>query len=93
MNKDWIELVSKMETYNITPYEINKSIIEFAKAILELEKYKKDSIRFGQTHNLKRIPSAPAKIDDIMEEDPDQQRLPLIDGAIPDDIVGEESDL
>ena len=36
MNKEWIEEISKLETYDISPYEINKSIIEFAKAILEL---------------------------------------------------------
>ena len=33
---EWIEKVSKMETFNISPYEINKSIVEFAKAIVEL---------------------------------------------------------
>ena len=33
---DWIRKISKMETYNITPYEINTSIIEFAKIIVEL---------------------------------------------------------
>ncbi len=49
MDKNWIELVSKLETYEISPFEINKSIIEFAKALLELEKFMKDSCYFAQT--------------------------------------------
>lgn len=36
MDKDWIELVSRMETYDVDPFTINKSVVEFAKAILEL---------------------------------------------------------
>lgn len=38
MDKKWIETVSKLQTYEISPFEINKCIIEFAKALLELEK-------------------------------------------------------
>ena len=37
MDKKWIETVSKLQTYEISPFEINKSIIEFAKAILSID--------------------------------------------------------
>jgi len=36
MDKKWLEAVSKLQTYEISPYEINKSIIEFAKILVEL---------------------------------------------------------
>ena len=37
MDKKWIETVSKLQTYEISPFEINKCIIEFAKAILSID--------------------------------------------------------
>ena len=36
---EWVEKVSKLETYEISPYEINRSIIEFAKVILGITGY------------------------------------------------------
>ena len=67
MNKEWIELISELETYEISPFEINKCVIEFAKALLELE------ARFNE----------PQETPSTIKEEIGQSTLDFIDESLP----------
>lgn len=81
MDKKWIETVSKLQTYEISPFEINKCIIEFAKAILQLAN-EKPNVKPAVSERIGLRTGFPSTKGELIEEE-DQSTLDFIDESLP----------